>query len=183
MSGDQAECPSCEGAFERGPDACPLCGYEFAGDINDSGRALRYRQERMAKDREAREEQEAIAAREWADSLPPSRDVATQAPLPPDHGAKPTGWLLLVAGIFAAGAALLMDVTVDTSYVPGSYGLGLSLPESVVNIDKVATRDMVYTTGVGLILLGAMLVIFGSVMDAIEGLKQQVAAGVTPSRD
>lgn len=183
MTADTAECPSCAREFERGPSECPHCAYQFAGDITDTGRALRYRQERLAAEKAANEDEEMRAAREWAAQLPPARPKQELESADQLHPAKVIGWLALVTGLLVSGVAISMDITVDAGFNSSAYELGIAVPSEVVNIDKVAARDMVYTTGIGFFLTGVVLIAAGLILESIERVQRRITGdGVTGSQ-
>lgn len=72
------------------------------------------------------------------------------------------GWTLVVIGVLACGFALSMDVSVATESAE------LFIPSRVVNMDLVATRQMVMTGGLAAFVSGVVLLAASKVVEAIS---------------
>lgn len=164
---DLAVCSACEFEFERGQKICSRCAYVFASNLEgDPDRACRHGMEWRAE----QHKKEKIAD-----------DAAMKAPPLPinkveTHPLALLSILPVVAGLFALSRALQMDVSISMAPVRGAYDLGIQLPREIVNIDLVAQREMLFNSGVALLLLGIILCAVGYVLTAIAKLRAEVAA-------
>lgn len=95
-----------------------------------------------------------------AQAVPPNAPTATQTntPLPVTMG-----WILIAVGMFAVVMAFLYDVGVDVG-----TGSLYSLPERVVNSDKLAFRSMVLDTGLASFVAGWIALSAGLILEAID---------------
>lgn len=152
---DTVDCPSCAKALDRGPDVCPHCGYAFGGDPTDSGRAERYRSERLERE-----------AREWAESLPPPSPPKA-APLveaetvssEPGVIFTAVGWVAVVIAGFIGFIAVQTDVS--------GYG-------DYVNFDRMAEREMLIQISIGLGIIAAIFLMAGSIIDGLEAIRRRL---------
>lgn len=151
-----AICPSCEREFERGPDACPNCSYEFGGDPADEDRPARYRADRLE-----RESKQRLGSMPQADGR--YAGVFDGGPGYPGNIYLGSGAVIALAGCLAEWLAYSSDIS--------GYG-------DYINFSKLAERQIAFELGLGLWIIAAIFVATGSVLNLLDLLRRQL-----PSND
>jgi len=71
------------------------------------------------------------------------------------------GFVLLIIGALVMLGAFFYPVTVDTSAYAIGFGRPHGMPDRVVNLDKMATRNLIFAAGAVLSIVGAIFTGFG----------------------